>query len=137
MASGFTEQSRFASIVRRKLIVVGAVLLLTVAAGCLGGGGGGGDSGSGTPDWCGQESVGQFTGVQDSEVTVSVEGMTERDGQQVCEVSYEFTDAESQQFAGMDVFYTEDRSYMVAVYHDGDGNVIQEIDLTERGDTGS
>lgn len=119
----------------RKLILVGAVVLLAFAAGCTGGGGDGG--GSGTADWCAGGTIEAIASQQaGSSTSVESHGMTERDGRDVCRVTFE-VDGESTQFASMDVFFTEGEEYVELVYYDADGNVVGEFNYSGSTDAGS
>lgn len=122
----------------RTWILVGAVALLAVLAGCSGGGGGGG-GGSGDADWCGSGTV-EAIASQQSGAAMSVEsqGMTERDGREVCQITYEAEGDASGEFERMDVFFTEDQDHVEFVYYDAEGNVVGQMDYSGTGgsDTG-
>jgi len=120
----------------RSWLLVGAVVLLAVAAGCVGVGDGGG-GGSGTADWC---SSGAYEAVATQQaggsVTVESQGTVERDGRQLCHVSYEIED-ESSQYARLDAFFDERQEYVEFVYYDAEGNEIGRMDYTGSTDGGS
>jgi hypothetical protein len=112
--------------------IVGAVVLLAVFAGCTGGGGGGG--GSGSVDWCQSGTIQTIANQQSGgSVSIQSQGMTERDGRDVCRITYE-TDGETNgEFARMDVFFTENQEYLELVYYDADGNVVGQVDYSGTG----
>lgn len=121
----------------RKWILVGAVVLLALAAGCTGGGGGG-DGGSGTADWCGSGTMEAIASQQaGGSITVESHGMTERDGRDVCQITYEADGEASGEFARMDVFFTEGQEDVELVYYDTEGNVVGQIDYSGTGGSGT
>ncbi|WP_144060756.1 PPC domain-containing protein [Salinarchaeum sp. Harcht-Bsk1] len=117
---------------QRKLLTLGAVIVLVTMAGCSGGilGGGGG---SGTPDWCHQNAFQELSasgGEMNENVSASVQGMTDREGNDVCQVRYEAPSDSNSMYQRVDLFYNEDQSYVVMVYYDSHGNQVGEVDLS-------
>lgn len=109
--------------------------MLAIAAGCAGVGDGGG--GSGTADWC---STGTYESVASQQaggsVTVESQGTIERDGREVCHVSYAIDD-DSSPYARMDFFFDERQEYVELVYYDAEGNEIGRMDYSGSTDDGS
>jgi hypothetical protein len=120
---------------------VGGVVLLALLAGCSAGGGGGG-GGSGTANWCGSGTIDAIASQQaGGSMTVESQGTTERDGREVCQISYEVDGEANGEYARMDVFFSEGQEYVEFVYYDADGNVVGEMNYSgtggsDAGDTG-
>jgi len=124
---------------RRHVLILGGLVLLVLAAGCMGIGGDDGDDGGegASAGWCepSQMSMTQAQGLESEGGSVNVEGIVERDGRQVCHIAYDFADQPG--YASADFYFSEDDSYLQAIYYDADGNVVQSMDLSQSGgDTG-
>lgn len=138
--TGFIIYHRLVACVRqRHILILGGVVLLVLAAGCMGIGGDDGDDGGdgASADWCepSQMSMTQTQGIDSESASVSVNGIVERDGRQVCHIAYEFADQPG--YASADFYFSEDDSYFQAIYYDADGNVVQSVDMSQSvGDTG-
>lgn len=85
----------------------------------------------GSASWC---QVGQTTSVSDSAaasgMTFSVEGLVERDGMTLCRASFEMT-GENAAYSRVDMLFSEDESHQEMVYYDAEGNVIQEVTVSD------
>jgi len=122
----------------RQWLLVGTVVLLAIAAGCTGSGGGDG-GGSGTADWCTTGAFQTVAGQQaDGTMTVESQGTVERDGREVCRVSYAFEDTDSP-YATVDVFFDEAQEHVEFVYYDADGIEVRRLNFgsSTGGDDGS
>lgn len=122
------------------------VVVVVVLAGCTGGLGGGatedgGDASSGgsggggagaSADWCPEGASQQFANPETGErVSMDYQGIVERDGREVCHARWETNEGEVR---AMDMYFTEDREYNVIILYDGDGNVVEEFDMSAEGD---
>ena len=117
-------------VVQQKVLTLGAVIVLVTIAGCSGGILGGG--GSGTPDWCNQNAFAELSAgaEMDENVSVNVQGMTQREGNQVCQVSYHATETANTMYQQVDLYYNQNGSYAVMVFIDSHGEEITELDVS-------
>jgi|GEM_PF-2170604 len=122
---------------RRKWVIIAAVGVLVVLAGCSGILGDDGGNGS-SPDWCatGQISAEQFQGTSGGEVTVNVEGLVERDGQELCKITYDYSDSQLSQYSQLELYFNEDFSTYEGVYYGPEGNEAATFDFSGMGSGG-
>lgn len=138
----------------RTLLVL-AVVVVVALAGCAGGiggdgadaggstaadgdpgGSGGSDGADASTDWCPEGTTQNFANPETGEQTsMEVRGMVERDGRQVCQAVWETNaNEEAGDVQKIEMYYTEDREYYEMVMYDGDGNVVEEFDMSRSSD---
>lgn len=132
-----------------------ALTLVVVLAGCAGGIGGDGAENGGTlaadgdpdasggsdgadasTDWCPEGTTQRFANPETGEETsMEVRGMVERDDQRVCQAVWETnTNEDEGDVQRIEMYYTQDREYYEMVMYDGDGNVVEEFDMSRSSD---
>lgn len=115
---------------QRTWMTIGAVVVLVALAGCGGVlGGDGGDGGGSTPDWCQEGELDMSQMNQGGQVdSVSVEGVVDRNGQDMCHIHYEFGgNGQMSMIATADLYFTENQNTYEYIMYDSNGNVVSEV----------
>jgi hypothetical protein len=99
--------------------------------GPMGDGMAGTDMPVGSGDWCAEGQTTAFSNPQTGEVTrLEIRGVQEHNDRQTCFAVWE-TDGGDGEIQRMEMYYTQEGGYTHVIYYDGEGNVVNEIEVSE------